>query len=121
MSIIKDKANLIAADMERNSIERRVAFDPTIIITVAQVIYYLIKAYKACNQTPKQASISMKNAGILERFRLRRAIRHQINDSEMYEHIGIRMFNSALAVASNTEEHEIQQMYEEVERPLEHE
>ncbi len=118
MSIIQDKANQIALDMEKNRLERRLVFDPTIILTIIQVIYYLVEAYKNCNQTPKEASNSMRSGGLLERFRLRRAIRHYVNDSEMHEHIGLRMFNSMLTVASSIDEKEVKQMYEEINTPL---
>jgi len=114
MGIIQDKAHLIAADMEKSQVEHRVAFDPLIIATIIEIIYYLIEIYKDCKQTPQQAAVSMRSGGVLERFRLRRAIRKHIDDPDMHDHIGQRMFGSTLSVAKQVQDDEVSQMYNEV-------
>jgi len=116
MGVLEDKANAISADMEKSKIEKRVAFDPMMIVTIIGIIVNVIKIYQNCRNTPKEAAASMRSGGILERWRLRKAIRHQINDAEMHDHIGPQLFNSTLLVASKLQDEEVEKMYDEVKK-----
>lgn len=114
MGIIQEKANAIAAGMEENNVERRLAFDIAMISTIIGIIQNVIQIFQQCKQTSQQAAVSMRSGGVLERWRLRRVIRAHINDPEMDDHVGSQLFGSALHVSSTLKDEEVSQMYDEV-------
>jgi hypothetical protein len=126
MGVIQDKANAIAQDMAKNEAtlvaqsaehgEHRVGFiiSITIIAAIIDVIWDLIQMYQSCKQTPQQAAVSMRSGGVLERLRLRRAIRNNSNLQECHD----AAFDSTLSIATQVQDDEVGKMYEEVNVPL---
>jgi len=126
MGVIQDKANAVAQDMAKNEAaltaqsadhgEHRVGFviSITVIAAIVEIIYYLVETYQACKRTPQEAAVSMRSGGVLERLRLRRAIRKHPDLHEYHD----AMFDSTLSVAQAVQDHEVGQMYEEVNVPL---
>lgn len=126
MGVIQDKANAVAEDMAKNEAELMAqsaehgehhvdfAISITVITTIVEIIYNLVKLYQSCKKTPQQAAMSMRSGGVLERFRLRRAIRQHPNLHQYHD----AMFDSTLTVATRVQDNEVGQMYEEVNIPL---
>ncbi len=113
MSFIQENANLVAGGLEKRNIEKRVAFDPAILYIIVQIIVALVELYNKCNQTPKQAHASMKSLNILERWYLRRVIRKHIDDTEMQDYIGGKMFDSFAELGATVTEEEVVKIFEE--------
>lgn len=116
MSVIQDKANAIAADMQQNQAVRHLAIDPFTIMAVVGVIIDLVKLYIQCKKTPQQTAASMQNPGVIERWRLHRVIRHHVDYPEAHAALGQPLFNSTLKVASTVTEDEVNGMYTEVQQ-----
>jgi hypothetical protein len=118
MGIIQDKAYQIAEDMNRDQVERRLAFDPMLIVTLVSVVTQIFKVYQECKKTPAQAHESIANPGILERWRLKRLIKKELDDDEMHVHVGGKMVKSTMKVGSTLTTGEVQQIYDEVGIPV---
>jgi hypothetical protein len=114
MDIFESKAQLIAAEMEKAQVEKHIVIDVMMVITIVKVIAAAVQMYKNCQTPPATAADSMRSGGLLERWRLRKVIRAQIDDEEMHAHVGVRMLGSILHVSSTLTDSEVEQMYKEV-------
>lgn len=112
MSTIHEKSAVVSSKLEKK-VEQRVALDPFVLYIIYQIIVSIIQIYMNCNLSSKQAVSSMSKLGILERWRLRRIIRHYINDPEMHDYIGSNLFNSLEELGANVTEEEVTKMFEE--------
>jgi Tfp pilus assembly protein PilV len=119
MGMIEDKAKLVVEDMARNDAKHK---EPMLAITVIGIIIGIIadvvQTYLACKQSSQQAAMSMRSGGIVERFRLRRAIRQHLDDPEMHGYVAEDMFHSTLSVAEQLKDEEVSQMYAEVSKQM---
>ena len=113
MSIIEEKANSVAAALEQKNVEHRVAFDPLMILTIVEVIVFLVKLYKKGNKTAQEAHQSMQSLGLVERWHLRRAIRIHLNDQEMHDHIGDKLFDGLAETAAGATEDDVSKAFEQ--------
>jgi len=116
MSIIQEKANAIAADMAKNEVEHHVALDPQLIVDIIGVVVGVIQILMQCFMTPKQAQLRMANPGVVEKWRLRRVVRSQLDDDEMNNYVGAKIVQSSINVSKSLTIEEVTAMYEEVQQ-----
>lgn len=114
MSVIQDKANLIASDMQSNENIRSLVIDPMTISAVISLISDLVNMYIQCKKTPATAAASMRNPGVVERWRLHRSIRKHVDYPEAHTLLANPLFNSTLKVASTVTDDDVGSMYQEV-------
>jgi hypothetical protein len=115
MSPIQTEAMLIANDMNQTqNVSKALVLDPMLIISIVGLIVDIVKAYIECQQSASQAQSSMTDPGLIERWRLRRAIRSHIDDSEVQEAIGQQLFQSTLNVSKTLTVQNVTDMFAEV-------
>ncbi len=114
MSIIEKLANDVASDMVKTDKLKISVTDPFVISVIIDVITELVKIYERCQKTPEDTVESMKNPGLIERWRLRRVIRKHVDDDEAHNHLGRNLFKSTLHVAKNLNQSDVEEMFEEV-------
>lgn len=112
--MLEDKAQQIALEMEKAQVEKHIVVDVVMVMTIIKIIVHVIKIYQACEKPPAAAAASMRQGGILERWRLRKVIRAEVDDDEMHAHIGPRMLSSILHVSTQLSDLDVEKMYEEV-------
>src|ERR1051326_417443 len=114
-SIIKDKAQQVCDDMAKNQgIDQKLAFDVMLIIAIIGVIVNLVRLFIECKQSHQQAQAKMANPGLMERWRLRRAIREHVDDGEVQAALASQLFNSSINISSKLKVEEVAAMYDEV-------
>lgn len=114
MSIIREKAHAVAADMAQNEKVKHYAIDPFTISIIITVITELVKLYMNRRKSSQETAASMKDPGLIERWRLRKVIRKHVDDDEAHGILGGRLFKSTLAVSKDVTEEEVAQMFDEV-------
>jgi|SRR5579859_2022741 len=115
-NIIEQKANQIAADMEKNGVQYEIVVDIMLVLTIISIIVGLIQVYQNCKKTPAQAHQSMIKPGVLEKWRLRKIAKAKIDDPEMYDHINIKLINSIINVGKTLTIEDVQKMYQEADQ-----
>lgn len=116
MSTIEDKAKLIADDVASNGSDvSEVVFDPFTISVIVTVISELVKLYLACRKTPTETAESMRNPGIVEKWRLRRVIKQHVDHDEAHDMLAQPLFKSTLKVSATLTDDEVAKMMEETE------
>lgn len=113
MSVIQEKAASIASSLRDENVEEKIAFDPMTILVIIQVIGAIVKMWQDCRATPAQAAASSRDLNVLERLRLRRAIRHCVRDEDFNRAVGTQLFNAIKNAGTAVTEEEIQAMYDE--------
>jgi hypothetical protein len=111
MSVIEDKAQKVARKLE--PVDPGFAFDPAMILVIAQVVMEVIKAIQACKKPPAELPAMAKRPGVLGRWHVRRAIQKEMKDKELRGMVGPRMVNAVLDVGSETTEEEAKAMFAE--------
>lgn len=114
MTVIEQKAALIAEDVAKKSDVRSLAIDPFTIGIIITIITELVKLYMSCRKEPKSTAASMRHPGIMERWRLRKIVKRHIDDDEVYSYMGKELVRSSLKVASQVTDDEVKAMYDEV-------
>ena len=115
MSVLEAKANQIADDAgQKNGEVSQVALDPFTISVIVQILTSLVKAYMACRKTPEEAAVSMRDPGVLDRWRLRRTVKQHLDHDEAHDLLAGPVFKSTLKVAAGVTDDEVKSMYDEV-------
>ncbi len=83
--------------------DRKVAVDPTVILTIIAILGAIFELYQKCKAQPSVSSV-----GVLERWHLRKVIRAKIADHEMYDHIGHDIYNAILGLPQQEVDNEYQ-------------
>lgn len=79
MSAIQQKAADIARTLNRDHfVPNVVAFDPMLVLVIAQILYQLVKLYQTCGASEETAVKRAMNPGILGRWRMSNIIKSKI-------------------------------------------
>jgi hypothetical protein len=115
MSKFQEKAEAISADMGDGGVST-VALDPFTISVIVQVLSELVKLYMQCRKTPAEATVSMRDPGLIERWRLRRVIKKHLDDDEVHGVMGSKLFSAVLRSAAAVSADDVAAMYKELEK-----
>lgn len=114
MTAVEQAAQKIANTMVGNKVDKQVAFDPAVILVIIQIIQDILTVYQDCNVTPPAALAQWKEFGLITRWRLRRIIKKNVDDSEVYETIGLQIFNAMKSYSSTATEDDAKALFAEV-------
>jgi len=113
MGLLETKAQAIAADMAADDKVKTYALDPMSILTIVSVLVQVVEFIYECYKDHQQTAQVMQNPGIMARWRLRRIIRDQVNDSQDRRDIRNRLFRSTLNVGKTVTAQEAEQLHAE--------
>ena len=86
MSIIDEKSNLVAGDIERK-VTKDIAFDVLTILAIAQIVIAVVKLFMVCMESPIRAKQVMGKPSWLQNIRLRRIIRNTLKNKHFLSRI----------------------------------
>jgi hypothetical protein len=104
MTAIEQKAREVALIMNRDQfVPRVVAFDPILVMTIAQILYQLVKMYQSCGASEETAVKRAMDPGVIGRWRLSNIIKAKLKgtgNEHQYHHIkkAIEQSNKTLTV-----------------------
>lgn len=114
MSLVNDVAATVAAEMTKKTDKLDLAqINPLLVEIIAQVLVEVLKAVMDCYKEPKKALATVQRPGVLQRFRLRRAIKRHIDDDEAYGYMGNDMLKAFTKVAETVTEEDLKKLYAE--------
>jgi hypothetical protein len=113
MSLLEDKANLIAGDVKGDM--PTVVFDPMTIMAIISLIVQVVKLYQECKKTPTQAQEAMASPNWIHRWRLRRMTRQALSENHSDETVGA-VVNSTLKQGKALTLDEVTQLYAEADQ-----
>lgn len=102
---------------KKQNVKKSVAFDPTIILTIMQVIMTLIQDCDLFNRKPEDVQNRLKKLGPFERWALRSQVRAAIDDNRMFKLYGAQIVNSLIEVGPSLTAEDIKTTIEEVVGP----
>lgn len=114
MSILEKKANEIANEMAKDEKIKSYAIDPFTISIIVSILTELIKLYISCRKSSKEAAETMRNPGLIQRWRLKRLIRNHLDDEEVHHILHKDLFQATLKIANEVTDEEVKEIYEEV-------
>lgn len=112
MSLLEEKANIVAADARGEN--PTVFVDPATIFAIISVITQVVKLYQSCQKTPEAAKTAMESPNLLQRWKLRRIARQELAKSHSDEHVS-SIVNGVLKQGKVLTPEEVAQLYKEVE------
>ncbi len=110
MSLLEEKANLIAANARGEN--PTVAVDPATIMAIISVIVQVVKLYRECQKTPSEAKTAMESPNWINRWRLRRIARQSLARSHSDESVS-SIVNGVLKQGKDVTVEEVSQLYNE--------
>ena len=93
MAVLELAAQRVANTMVSEKVDKKLALDPVTIQVIIEIIIDLITLYQNCRKTPQEALVEWKSLSLLERWKLRRVIKRRVDDEEVYNAIGDKIFN----------------------------
>ncbi len=115
MSMIEDKANKVAGELENQNVEHKVAFDPFLILAIVNTLLAVINSFMACRANHKDALEVIRSPRIRDRWHLRRIIRKQIANDELEGKVGKELLQGVVTVGQGLTEAELEEMFKEAE------
>ncbi len=113
MSLLEDKANLIAGDAKGEM--PTVVFDPMTILAIISVIVQVVKLYQECKKTPTEAKDAMASPDFFHRWRLHRVVRQALSEQHSDETVSA-VVNSTLKQGQTITVDEVTQLYAEADQ-----
>ncbi len=114
MSIFEQKAQQIAQGASDKEEVSQVALDPFTIGVIVQILIQAVKLYMECRKNSQETAEAMRSPGVLDRWRLRRLVRENLDHDEAHDLLAGPLFRSTLRVASDVTDEDVGQMYAEV-------
>jgi hypothetical protein len=113
MSLLEDKANQVAAEIQ-GEVNPTVAFDPATILAIIGLITQIIKLYQGCKQSPSEAADAMKEPNWWQRWRLRRLANQVVRQSGAKDVVVSHVVEGVLKQGKIVTVEEVEVMYKEV-------
>ena len=115
MSIEKFVREKVSENLEKKQkLERRVSFDPTIILTIVQVITTLIQSCDLFKGPPSDIQQKVKKVELFERWSLRLQVKSAIDDNRIFKLYGAQIVEALVQTAGEVSIEDITQAIDEV-------
>jgi hypothetical protein len=112
MSVLDNVANDVAVEYSNLSGDKQAAFDPSTIFTFLEIIVQLMGVLKGCNQSPEDATETLKRPGLFQRIRTRNLVKQHLGTKE-FNKVGDQVLEALYKKGRKLSVNDVRSLYEE--------